>query len=385
MKIAYCTNSIKYCGGIESVTVAKANALAEVEGYTVYLIVTDNKEDKGYFSLSPKVKVIYLEIHHPDDGWKSKFHLVKSLALRAWEYRKKLKTVIKEIQPDIIISTGTSEKYLINSIKGNAKTIRETHFESNYRYRLSNIHTFLDRYLATLGKYLDYYYSISHYDLIVLLTEEDRNTNWKNITNAISMPNPVTFSSAAQSDKNSKEIISAGRLTYSKNFDALIRSCKEVFAKYPDWHLTIWGEGSERKMLTQLISKLNLESNISLPGATKDIGSKMLNSSIFALSSQSEGFGLVIVEAMECGLPVVSYSCPAGPKDIITDEVNGFLITPGDEKTFAERICQLIEDKDLRVQMGNAAKLRAKDFHIDRITALWCEIFENLVTGNKTK
>lgn len=385
MKIAYCTNSIKYCGGIESVTVAKANALAEVEGYTVYLIVTDNKSGNDYFQLSSKVKLIDLDINYFDNDWKSRYHMLKSVFIKGWKHRKKLKQVFNEIKPDVIIATGTSEKYFINSVKGNAKTIREIHFESRYRYTVSKPQSIFEKCLAFCSECLDYRFSIKNYDLISLLTEEDKETNWKSSDNVIVMPNPVKFSLPIQSDKKSKEIITVGRLTYPKNLESLVQSCKEVFAKHPDWHLTIWGEGSERNMLTNLISELNLEEYISLPGTTNNVRSKMLDSSIFVLSSRSEGFGLVIVEAMECGLPVVSYSCPTGPRDIINDEVNGFLITPGDEKTFSERICQLIEDEELRIRMGNAAKLRAKDFHIDRITARWCEIFENLVTGNKTK
>ncbi len=208
---------------------------------------------------------------------------------------------------------------------------------------------------------------------------------WENNPKAIVMPNPVTFSSPRQSPLTEKELISIGRLSTQKNFSSLIRICAVVFKKHPDWHLTIWGDGSERNHLENLIDTLGLNSNVFLPGSTNNVSEKLLESSIFVLSSDFEGFGIAIVEAEECGLPIVSYSCPSGPKDIITDGKNGFLIPPGDEDMFAQRICRLIEVKELRCAMGNEAKLNASKYSIKKIINSWCEVFENLAAQSPTK
>ena len=104
----------------------------------------------------------------------------------------------------------------------------------------------------------------------------------------------------------------------------------------------------------------------------------MLDSSIFILSSRYEGFGLVITEAMSCGLPVVSFACPCGPKDIITDGKNGYLVEPENVEALAERICHLIEHEELRKEMGKAARKRAEDFQEDKIMQKWVDLFENI-------
>lgn len=385
MNIVYCTDSYRYFGGIQRVTIEKVNALAEIPGYNIYLIVSDNKTGEIPFPLSPKVNLIDLDINYYDDDWKSKLHLLKSITIKRLRHKRQMKQALKKIKPDIIIATGTSEKYFINSIKGNAKTIREIHFTSNYRDLTTHKAPTFYKLLSKLSSFIDYRLSINNYDLIAVLTQEDKDNMWKNNPKVIVMPNPVTFSSPEQSPLTEKELISIGRLCSPKNFSSLIRICAEVFKKHPDWHLSIWGDGAERNHLEKLIDTLGLNSNVFLPGSTNKISEKLLKSSIFVLSSDYEGFGIVIVEAEECGLPIVSFACPYGPKDIITDGKNGFLIPPGDEDMFAQRICQLIENKELRCAMGNEAKLNASKYSSEKIINRWCEVFENLVAQTTNK
>ena len=175
-----------------------------------------------------------------------------------------------------------------------------------------------------------------------------------------------------------KRVIAAGRLVRQKNFASLIRAWKEVHAKHPDWKLDIYGEGSLKTSLEKLIADLQLEGAVCLQGKTQEIFKEMTNSSIFVLSSIYEGFGLVIVEAMSCGLPVVSYACPCGPKDIIEDGKDGFLVEVNDEQTLAARINQLIEDEELRRQMSQAALQKSEKYKMERIIPMWMDLFEKL-------
>ena len=377
MKIVYCTDSICYAGGIQRITIAKANALAQIEGNEVWIIVTDNKQ-KPVLPIDPKVNIIDLDINYFEDDWKSKLHVIKGILIKRKQHKKKLKTVLNQINPDIVISTGTSEKNFLPQIHVNSNPafIREIHSTKNYR-RLSAKNTF-DKTLAILGEYVDYSIFIKRYDKIVVLTEEDKINNWKNNSKVIVIPNPLTNICTKESTLEEKTVIAVGRLEYPKNFQSLIKAWTHVAKKHPDWKLYIWGEGSKRVELENLIAKLNLKKHVFLKGYTYDIQSQMSKASIFALSSIFEGFGLVIVEAMSCGLPVVSYACPCGPKDIITEREDGFLIEVNDEILLAKKINLLIENGALRKQMSDAAKIKAEQFNIYNVASLWMQLFNSL-------
>ena len=130
--------------------------------------------------------------------------------------------------------------------------------------------------------------------------------------------------------------------------------------------------------MESLITELDLKKNVFLKGKTTDIFRAMSNSSIYVLSSIYEGLPLVILEAMSCGLPVISYACPCGPKDIITDGKNGFLVNVNDEITLANKINLFIENEELRKQMSDAAKIKAKQYNIENITSKWMNLFRTL-------
>lgn len=377
MKIVYCTDSICYAGGIQRITIAKANALAQIEGNEVWIIVTDNKQ-KPVLPINPEVHIIDLDINYFEDDWKSKLHVIKGILIKRKQHRKKLKTVLNQINPDIVISTGTSEKNFLPQIHANSNPafIREIHSTKNYR-RLSARNTF-DKTLAILGEYVDYSIFIKRYDKIVVLTEEDKINNWKNHSKVIVIPNPLTSICTKESTLEEKTVIAVGRLEYPKNFQSLIKAWTHVAKKHPDWKLEIWGEGSKRVELENLIAKLNLKKHVFLKGYTYDIQSQMLKASIFALSSIFEGFGLVIVEAMSCGLPVVSYACPCGPKDIITEGEDGILVQVNDESTLTNKMNLLIENENLRKQMSQNALEKSKSYNTNVIISQWIKLFNSL-------
>ena len=379
MKIVYCLNSIRYLGGIQRVTVVKANALAEIEENEVYIIVTDNKNGVITEPLSPKVHLIDLDINYYEDDYKSRWNVLKGIFIKRREHKKRLTSVLNEIQPDIVISVGQSEKNTIPSIKGKWKTIREFHYTKDYRF--NHAHSIFDKILAYWGNIYDYSFKIKKYDHIVTLTQEDKNTNWKGWENVSVIPNPSTFQTNKTSTLNEKKVISVGRLAAPKNYASLIRASKNVADKHPDWILEIYGDGPQEVELKSLITQLNLEKHVFLKGFSSNVKDVMTNASIFALSSMFEGFGLVIVEAMACGLPVVSYVCPCGPKDIITEGKDGFLVEVNDEMTLANKINILIENEELQKQMSDAVIIKAEKYKIENITSMWMNLFTKLQNG----
>lgn len=379
MKIVYCLNSIRYLGGIQRVTVTKANALADVPGNEVYVVVTDNKVGAIVQPLSPKVHLIDLEINHYEgDTERSTFgNLLVSFHKRRL-HKKRLEEFLLNLRPDIVISVGTSEKYMLLSMKNRTwKVIREFHFERFYRKK--HALTRFDRLMASLTDFYEFHFKIKKYDKIVLLTHEDREANWHNWTKTTVVPNSISFSCENPSSLNEKCVSMVGRLEPIKNCGSMIRAFNMVVKRHPDWTLRLYGDGSEREKLQRLIADLGLQGNVELMGFTKDVRAAFSKSSIACLSSLCEGFALVIIEAMECGVPFVSYQCPCGPRDLITEGVDGFLVPVNDEETMANRICQLIEDEELRKTMGHAAKEKARNYHIDNITKQWMTLFNEVI------
>lgn len=194
------------------------------------------------------------------------------------------------------------------------------------------------------------------------------------------IPNPIAgYQEGLISDCSAKLVIAVGRYAPQKGFDLLIPAWAKVIEKHPDWILKIYGEGGLKESYLRQIKDLSLDHNCFLEEPVKDIYNKYAESSIFVLSSRYEGFGMVITEAMSCGLPVVSFSCPCGPKDIIDDGVNGLLVNKNDINQLAEKINYLIEHDLIRKEMGKAALLNSEKYKMENISKLWNNLFQSII------
>ncbi len=379
MKIVYCLNSIRYLGGIQRITAIKANAIAEIPGNEVYVVVTDNKVGHVVQPLSTNVQLVDMDINYYDgDCDRSKLLNILVYKKKMRLHKRRLEEFLRMVNPDIVVAVGGFEKYMLLSMKKRTwKVIREFHFERFYRKKHSS--TPLDRIKAFITDFYDFHIMEKKYDKIILLTEEDRNVNWHGWDNIAVIPNPVSFICDNPSELKDKTVTMVGRYDPIKNCGSMIRSFKMVVDRHPDWCLKLYGDGPEKELLLRMISDYGLQNNVYLMGFTSDVREAFCHSSIATITSLSEGFSLAIVEAMECGVPVVSYQCPCGPKELITEGVDGFLVAVNDEKAMADRICQLIEDEELRKKMGAAAKEKTTRYHIDNITKQWMDLFEELI------
>jgi glycosyltransferase involved in cell wall biosynthesis len=378
MKIVYCLDSINYVGGIQRITVLKANQLSVLPSNDVWVLVADNSGER-YFNLSPTVHFVDLDVNYYEDDWKSKWNVLKGIFIKRRTHKRRLSAQLMQIRPDIVVSVGQSEKNILPRIKGDWATIREFHFTRDYRRRMAR--TWFEKLNSFIGEIIERCFTLRKYDRIVVLTQEDKNTNWRNTKHVVVIPNFITIPFSSMSPLSEKRVIAVGRLSYQKNFTSLIRAFSIIAKRFPEWKLDILGDGDEWSLLTNLINKLSLEENVRLCGVTDHIEEKMLSSSIFALSSRFEGFGLVLLEAMSCGLPCVSYSCPCGPKDIISDGVDGFIVPMEDEVMLAERIEYLIEKEERRKEMGEAAYKKAHNYSINIIISMWMDLFHSLVSN----
>ena len=374
MKIFYFRNEMFVPGGIGRVLSDRINYLIEKEDYEIYIIVMNQEGKELFYLLNDKVKVIDLEIPLMK---KSNFIIdyIKNI-FRRKIYKEKIEKIIEKEKPDILVSLGDSETAFLHKIKvdSNIKRIREYHFNKNFRFLKESL-SFIDKLRAYRMKRIEEN-NLKYYNQTIVLTNEDKK-NWNDERIKV-IPNPLPFYPEEFSKCENKKIISVGRLSYEKGYDILIDVWNIISKKYPDWILEIYGEGSERENLQNKINKLGLEKSFLLKGATKDIQDKYLESSIYVMSSRYEGMPMVLLEAMACGLPAVSFDCPCGPKDIIKNNEDGFIVKFGNIEQMAEKIEELIIDEEKRKLFGKNARKNVQRFSQDKIMNQWKELYENI-------
>lgn len=376
-KIAYCIPSLYYPSGMERVLTLKANYFAEHFGYDIHIILTDGKDKQPYYPPHPSITIHQLDINYDElYGYpllKRFFKYTNKQRL----FKKKLNECLCTICPDITISLLRRDINFVNKMKDGSTKIGEIHFnKSNYRDFKNNR---LPSFIQKIGKIYwrrQLIRQLRQLKRFVVLSHEDA-VEWTELNNVTVIYNPLPFFPKRLSDVSQKQVIAVGRYVPQKGFDRLIPAWSIVNKRHPDWTLRIYGDGM-RQRLQQQIDELNVTSSCILEHTVEDIVEKYCESSIFVLSSRYEGFGMVIIEAMACGVPPVSFACPCGPRDIITDDKNGLLVDNGDIEGLAEKICYLIENEDIRQKMGQQAHTDVQRFKIEHIALQWKELFDSL-------
>ena len=378
MNIVFCTDSLNTVGGVPAVTIRKANALADVPGNKVWIITCCDNSLLSFFPVSDKVNLMGIKCMNNYPSPKNWFYL----PLQVVHLRRSIKAIFRQIEPDIVVSAPRIEKWIVASLKGKWCKIIEYH--NRKHYRIMKADSLSKKIGAYITDFFNYCVITKCFDRIVVLTNEDKDTNWKRNDKVVVIPNPSSSQPLHGSPLEAKRVIAIGRLVKEKNLSSLISAFAYVKDRFPDWKLDILGEGYERPSLEKQIAFLSLEDSVFLRGTQTNVPDWLLGSSIFVMTSRYEGLPLVLLEAINYGLPVVSYAFSCGPRDVISDGQNGFLVPEGDEKALAYRICQLIEDNELRKRMGAAAFERAKDFSIEKIMNKWMSLFKELTFYNST-
>ena len=366
-------------GGTERMITEKVNYLSERFGYDITIITCFQlaNEDNS-FKKSERVKQINLEIPYFSQY---KYKYPKRLWVK-WKMNRLLKKsinqAVKQINPDILIGVSRFKANYISSIKCRAKRIIECHeVKYNTIYDPSEKHSFLTSLFLNLYSFYYFYTTERNADAIVTLTEGDKML-WKRAKRVEVIPNFSTMYISQISDCTSKRVIAVGRLAWEKGFERLIEAWSIVCHKHSDWHLDIYGEGRMFDTLKELV-QIHKARNLTFHPNSPNISQEYATSSICAVTSYFEGFSLVILEAMRHGVPCVAFDCPFGPSSIINDASCGFLVENGDIRLFAERLCRLIENVELRKQFSKAAIEKASTYDVNTIMNKWKVLLEELV------
>ena len=375
-KIVYCTPSLYIPGGVERVLTTKANYFADVAGYDITIVLTDGKGKEPYYPLSHKVKIVQLDINFEELWHLSFFKKIFVYLKKQRIFKKRLTDTLMELRPDITVSLLRREINFLTSIKDGSKKVGEIHVNKDHYRNFEGKNINIIKQLFSRWWMNNLINKLKKLDKFIVLTETDRKS-WKELQNVLIIPNPLAIFPKETSSLDNKQIIAVGRYAYEKGFDMLIESWEKVLKRYPDWILKIYGIDII-KNLTPIIQDKDLQGSIIPMDSTPQIYQAYQDSSIYVCSSRFEGFGMTLIEAMSCGVPCISFDCPHGPRNIITDGKNGYLVEPENVEALAERICHLIEHEELRKEMGKAARKRAEDFQEDKIMQKWVDLFENI-------
>lgn len=377
LKIVYCTPALYMAGGVERVLTLKANYFADVFGYDITIILTEGKDKPLFYPLSEKIKVVNLDVDF-EELWTCSF--IKKIVVYLKKqrfFKQRLTAELMRIKPDITVSLLRREINFISDIKDGSRKIGELHINrANYRN--------FDKSQSNIIKELFSKYwmrnlvlKLRRLDRLVVLTDKDKEA-WVELNNVQVIPNPLSFNSTAFSPQTEKRVIAVGRYCHEKGYDYLLQAWVKVQHVCPDWQLVVFGDG-DRTAYVQMLGKMGIDAKrCILNGRASDIQTEYVKSSMGVCSSRFEGFGLSIIEAMACGLSVVSFDCPWGPRSIISDGVDGTLVENGNVDLLAENMISLMRDNERRKRLSENALRSVRRYDIEQIAQKWKVLFEEL-------
>ncbi|MGL5357205.1 MAG: glycosyltransferase [Cetobacterium sp.] len=362
-KIIFIAEEISKIGGVEKVSVNLVNEFNKIEKNNIILIVLNSKKE-NLLNLNENIEVIYLNLDDNIFFYEKIVNITKAFYMFLKLYKVFNKKKIDNNTNVIGMNLGVSRDFflLLLRCKFNFKMIDTQHGELNYENRIATF------FKIQVFKKLDYY--------IVL-----NKSMYKDAKNILKLNNVKIIYNFISKKENNNEVIkignralSIGRLSEEKGSDLLIDIWEKVIEKNKNLHLTIVGDGPLMPLIKEKIKKKKLQDNIELIGSALDVEKFYSSSDIFLLTSRTEGFGLVLLEAMQNGLPIVAFDCPTGPRELIVDKENGYLIKCFEIEKYAEKVLEIFEDKEEYIKISNKNKIKSKLFSPTSIIKMWEKI-----------
>ncbi|MEN1957895.1 glycosyltransferase family 4 protein [Luteimonas changyuni] len=355
MKVLYVANGIRGSGGLERVLLHKASYLCDTYGYAVGILVLNEPPGAPFYPVSPAV-----EVRH--------FHASGSAVAYLLAYRKGLRKAVAQFRPDVVSVCDDGLKGLLAPLllpRTRPALVYERH--ASLELMRSPWQKAVMRPLARL------------YDRLVLLTQG--NVKEWGVPGAVVIPNPLPDFETGTSPARKPQILCVGSLSHNKGQDLLIEAWARIAARHPDWSVQVYGKGDPGPLIA-LAAARGVAERIEFHQPVADIASRYKQASLFLLPSRSEGFGMVLLEAMSCGMPCISFDCPSGPGDILTDGKDGVLVPAEDVAALAAAMDALIDNPAQREALGQQARITAQTYRIDKIAASWDQLLTSLVARN---
>lgn len=361
----------------------RANMLVK-HGYEVIMLTYEQNGEPYPYPLLPQVECMDLGVRLYN-AYKTNILL---RPLKKWLLRRQLSKAIRmfltEQKPDIVVCTDkdSNEQNALSRARSTEKIVIEAHTGMIDHWMQVRQTTSRLRHRLALFNLRKLQRAASHFDVLVALTADDARC-WSPFVKTVVIPNycPNNPDNFADLEVEKKRVIAVGRLNPQKGQDLLLQAWTQVERQHPDWHLDIFGDGSEKESLLAQLSQLELH-GVTLHASTPDIYAQYVASDFLVCSSRWESFGLILIEAMSCGLPVVSFDCDNGPRNIIKNGEDGLLAEKGNVDDLARKIIQLIEHPEQRQEMGRQARQNVKRFHQDTVFRQYTDLYQRLSAGS---
>ncbi len=359
MQLLYITNGINGSGGLERVLSVKASELATRFGHKVTIVTLNEFPIAPFYDFSPEVQFESIGV----SGNPVRY-------LRT--YLKGLSEVISRVSPDVIIvcDDGLKAFFLPWLLGSKIPVIYERHVSKLIESRQLQTPV---QVIATRAKWKLMDLLAGKFTRFVLLTEGTKK-EWKHLKNTVVIPNPLPFYPDTASDLTAKKVIAVGKMSYQKGYDLLLQSWQLIHAEFSDWKLEIYGKKDLISELEQQAVALGIRHAVCFSDPVTDIETKYLQSSVYAMSSRYEGFGMVLIEAMACGVPCVSFDCDFGPSEIIADGVDGLLVENGNCEQLAKALGKLMRNESLRRTYGMNARENVRRYSTESVVETWDEL-----------
>jgi len=362
--IVYLVERIDKEGGIQRSLTVRVNQLSKRGDYKFTIVCTEKESGIPAYKFDTDVALVFLE------PLTSKKSVLGRINLRFQQSKK----IIKELNPDIVISVKyTLHNVFFNFFPSKTKFISEIR-EPLEQYNDSVTDTLKSKLFQKLRNFV-----LKKQDVMIVLTEADKKSwGFKNIK---VLPNPKTIDSEIVSDLVNPQVLAIGRLNKVKGFDVLLDVWAIVSKKHPYWILKICGEGEEYESLVARTNDLGISKSVVYTNKFLQVVPEFLNSSIFVLTSQFEAFGNVLVESKICGVPIVAFDAPNGPREIIIEGKDGFVVGLNDIEAMADRIVYLIENPKERKKMGVLGKENSEVYNVEKIVNKYNEILQSCLNN----